>query len=85
MEELQCYARQYRRNNRDEFVMGYEIEGVDRALQAKQKEIEALKDQVCSFLELQVKHYGNGMKTHLAMISLCDQVRAANRGDSNGE
>ena len=85
MKELQGFIRQYRHNNSDEFVMGYEIKGVDREFQSKQKKIDDLKAQVHSFLELQARHYGGGMGTHLAMIALCDQVRAGNRGGSDGE
>lgn len=57
---------------------------VEEKLIEQQEEINALKAQVNSFLELQVRHYGNGMTTHLAMVALCDKVRSGNQqGGSN--
>lgn len=46
MDKLQGHVRQFRHNNSDEFVAGYEIDGVDIEFELQQKEIEALKEQL---------------------------------------
>ena len=50
-------------------------------------ENDALKAQVNSFIELQAKYYGDGMRTHMALIKLVAKVKSETyqQGDSNGK
>ena len=46
MKELECHTRQYRHNNSDDFVIGYDLEGVEKVFTQQQEEIKALKAQL---------------------------------------